>query len=94
MTLHIATVAVQHTDQLWPTVERALTAGAFVGAAIAGYWGKRNHSVNTRIEIAVNGKFADKVKELADVTERLDQMTAKRDQAVDTIVASSAAKDD
>jgi hypothetical protein len=80
---------IQHTSQLWPTVTRVLTAVATAGIGLILRTVLENHRTNMRIEVAVNGKFAEKVAQLEVATQKLEQMTALRDQAIattDTII--------
>jgi hypothetical protein len=80
--MHHVAAAVHHTSQFWPTLGRVGTALTTIGAGVATWYGRKNHSINVEIKTAVNGEFAAKVQDLANVTEKLKQMTAARDAAV------------
>jgi hypothetical protein len=80
--VHIAAIAVQHSSQFWPTVNRVVTVLAAIGGGGATYIGRRNHIINQEIKIAVNGEFAAKVRDLAVVTADLKMVTAQRDKAI------------
>jgi len=75
-------VVAQHTSQLWPTIERALTAvgGVLAVAANVGIW--VNHRTSKDIKVAINGRFTTVVDGLAEATEKLRVMTDERDRAV------------
>jgi hypothetical protein len=75
------TVAAAHTSQVWPTIERVLTVVAAAAANGAAWWGRRNHQINQRIEVSVNGQLYAKINELARTAEALRLMTIERDQA-------------
>jgi hypothetical protein len=84
---------VHHTSQFWPTVERVLTGGATLLGGVASWWGRKNHNLNVEIRTLVNGKFSDKVDELADTAQKLREVTEQRDQAQAATTAAIAAGD-
>lgn len=68
---------ITHTSQLWPTVERLLTAIATILVGGTFRYARGNHQINQRVEIAVNGNLTARIEQVAQIAAELKTVTAE-----------------
>jgi hypothetical protein len=86
-----AVLVAQHTSQLWPTIGRALTTVGSIAAAVAAVYGTKNHRINQRLEVKVNGELHGHVTNLAATAKQLEIALARANTAEADLAAAQLA---